>query len=253
MTTPQVLCNNRGQGTIRMWGAPISQAVLPVVDMYDFICLPQAQGSSTPQPTQGYRSAGLSRCLIFSTGPLHHPPLPQLLGVRDLAPKVLICSFSLRVRQLLGTTQHPPQGGLLPMPTSTFLNPCTLLPACPLPLVKVTHTSSPTMARVHIPILIVPPGILRGTSKVSTLPHPLLIWEGRGEGLEWPRYTLGPRTQYPRVGHQPVVIMGPRHPLPPRLLVPTATPAPGRVTGSHALRTCAMMGSRAGKPSCTSS
>ena len=166
-------------------GAPISQAVLPEVDMYDSICLPQAQGSSTPQPTQGYRSAGLSRCLIYSTGPLHHPPLPQLLGARDLAPNVLICSFSLRVPLLLGKTQPPPPrrgGGLLPTPTSTFLNLCTLLPVCPLPPVKVTHTSSPTTARVHIPILMVPPGILRGTSKVSTLPHRLLIWEGKGRG-----------------------------------------------------------------------
>ena len=68
------------------------------------------------------------------------------------------------------------------MLTSTSLNPCALLPACPLPQVKVTRTSSPTKARVHIPILIGPLGILRGTSKVSTLPHPLLIGEGRGRG-----------------------------------------------------------------------
>ena len=42
----------------------------------------------------------------------------------------------------------------------------------------------------------------------------------------WPRYPLGPRTLYPRVWHPLVVIMGPRHPLPPSLLVPTASPAP---------------------------
>ena len=116
------------------------------------------------------------------------------------------------------------------MSASPLLNPCTLLPACPLPPVKVTLTSSPATSRLRMPILIVPPGILRETNRVSTPPHPLLIWEGRGEGLEWPRYTLGPRTLYPRVWHPPVVIMRPRHPLPPSLLVPTAIPAPGRVT-----------------------
>ena len=72
---------------------------------------------------------------------------------------------------------------------------------------------------------------------------------GEGEVLEWPRYILGHRTLYPRVWHPPVVIMGPRHPLQPSLLVPTATPAPGLVTGTLVLRTCAIMGSRAGKTS----
>ena len=33
LSSLQVLCNNRGQGTVCLWGAPISRAVLPVVDM----------------------------------------------------------------------------------------------------------------------------------------------------------------------------------------------------------------------------
>ena len=88
---PQVLCNPRGQGAVRLLGAIIYQAVPPLVVMRDSVYLPRAKGIFL---TPTHPRVQVSRSQLVSdlqNQPPCHLPLPQLSMAMNLVPRTLIC------------------------------------------------------------------------------------------------------------------------------------------------------------------
>ena len=203
------------------------------------------KGSSLHPPTPGYRSVGHSPCLIYSTGPLHHLPLPQLPVARDLAPRTLISRFSpwspnslgLPLTLVRGVTAHVCQPFTHSVHTAASLTP---MPGQGYDHQHPCHGPG-TYAYTHGP-----PG-----GPAWYLPHRTHFSFARGGGgARVAQAYSRPQDAVPQ-GMAPT---GCHYGTPaPVATQPVSTPASlAPVTGSLVLKTYAMMGSRAGRSFCIS-